>query len=348
MHDPAIPDHRKTNGIESGLGLLKTAAAQRQDQGVAEGGAGWIGWLDRCALVDHTLVVQDQNAPRLGEGEAQTLRAADVEHARLAAADVVACHQDDGHQIYAVAVRALGGGASDAAGRVNAELVRFGIKGRVAPQITGDPGQAGEQGGPGRILRQHRGQRREPPLDSAVQCVVVDRLPVRAMRHAPDMLRLEHEAAVTPPAVAAAVAQVLVRRQVVPQRRPARERVGRHTGQPGERGGIQHGKAGARKLCAQIVERDERRRGADRHDGAWSAQRGGPVHFSVATGRGVHASVWVSDTRCGWTPQSLAKATWAIPRRFRISATAAATWEPTLLTSQLGRERLPSDGRPLP
>ena len=55
-----------------------------------------------------------------------------VEHARLAAAHVVAIDQDHGDIIDAVAMRAFRRGPADALGSVDAELMRFDV-----PRSTG-------------------------------------------------------------------------------------------------------------------------------------------------------------------------------------------------------------------
>ena len=81
--------------------------------------------LDRRRFVDDALVVQEQQAPRLRECEALSLRAVGLEHARLAALDAFARDKEHRDQVHAVAVRALGRGPADAAFGVDAELVRF-------------------------------------------------------------------------------------------------------------------------------------------------------------------------------------------------------------------------------
>ena len=83
--------------------------------------------------------------------------------------------------------------------------------------------------------------RLEPALEAAVQRVVFDRLPVRAVRHQarpPPPSTTKHGVPAAP--VAAAVAQVGVGRQVVPRRPQRVERGERRAGEAREAGRREH------------------------------------------------------------------------------------------------------------
>src|SRR6478672_8998808 len=96
---------------------LEPRRAVRQDQRVAIPEVGL--WLDRRGLVDHPRIVQQQQRPGLGEGEALSIRAVGLEHPRLTALHALAGDQQHRHEIHAIAVRAFRGRAPEAVGGVD-------------------------------------------------------------------------------------------------------------------------------------------------------------------------------------------------------------------------------------
>ena len=101
--------------------------------------------------------------------------------------------------------------------------------------------------------------RLEPALEAAVQGVVFDRLPVRALRHESDLGAVDDEAGVTAAPVAAAVPQVRIRRQRVP-RRPQRVELDRAgAGEAREVGRREHGVAAFRERSGKAVDGSRRR-----------------------------------------------------------------------------------------
>jgi hypothetical protein len=241
---------------------LEALLAQRQHQGVAPSRLRGVQGLDGGAFVDHALVIQQQRAPGLGQGEAHALRAAGVEDAGLRTLDVVARHQHHRHQVHPVAVGAFGRGAADAIGAVDAKGVGL-TKPAPAPRAKtcGTHGQRLQQCGKGRRLGHGRGHGLEPALDAAVQGVVFHRLPVGAVRHLGHLPALHHKTAVTAAPIAAAVTQVGVGREIVPERLQGLQ-IGRRSARPAaEGGGVQHRKAGRGQLRLQVRQRGQRRRG---------------------------------------------------------------------------------------
>ena len=109
---------------------MKPTCAISQHQRIAVP-AGRCG-LNRRRFVDHAHVVEQHQRPGFGEREAFTVGATGIEDATLAAFHMFACYQQDGHKIHAIAVCALGCGAADAVGGVDAELVCFDIPGLMA------------------------------------------------------------------------------------------------------------------------------------------------------------------------------------------------------------------------
>ena len=138
--------------------------------------------LDRRRLVHHARVVEQHGAPGLVHHEADAARAVGLEHPRLAAANVVPGDEDHRDEVDPVAVGALGRRPADPVGGVDAELVRL-----DEPALDrGDPreqrAQRYEQAAPPGVFDDRGLDRLEHPLDAAVQRVVVQRLPVRAVR----------------------------------------------------------------------------------------------------------------------------------------------------------------------
>ena len=141
--------------------------------------SGWIGvlsWITRSSS-------SKKRGPRLEHREAQSGRPVGFEHARLAALDAHALDQQHRDEVDAVAVRAFGRRPADAVGGVDAELVRLDVP-RLPPFLS-DASAANESS-----IRRQAGaastagvDRLEPALEAAVQRVVFDRLPVRAVRH---------------------------------------------------------------------------------------------------------------------------------------------------------------------
>ena len=157
---------------------------------------------------------------------------------------------------------AFGGGAADAIGAIDAKGVGLAIP---APDLRaktcGTHGQRLQQRGKGRRLRHGRRHGLEPALKAPVQGVVLHGLPVGPVRHLGHLPVFHHKAAVTAAPVAAAIAQVRVGRQIVPERLQGLQ-IGRRGARPAaESGRVQHGKAGRGQLRLQVRQRSQRRRG---------------------------------------------------------------------------------------
>jgi len=75
--------------------------------------------------MDHTLVVKQQRCQRLFHDEANTVLPVGIKDTRFTAFDAVAANQQDNDKINTIAVRPLWRRASDAAGGVDAKLVRL-------------------------------------------------------------------------------------------------------------------------------------------------------------------------------------------------------------------------------
>jgi hypothetical protein len=88
-------------------------------------------------------------------------------------------------------MRALRCRPADAVGRVDAELVRLDVPRLLAVQVRAEPGEGAEQARPDRLRLDARRDRLEPALEAAVQRVVFERLPVRAMRREVAVRKLE-------------------------------------------------------------------------------------------------------------------------------------------------------------
>nr|GEU28476.1 hypothetical protein [Tanacetum cinerariifolium] len=234
---------------------LEAPGAPREDQRIAV--AVRVQRLDRRRFVDHGGVVEQQHGPRFGHGETLAVGAFGFEYAGLAALDQFARDQDHGHEIDAVAVRAFRRGTADAVGGVDAELVRFHVPRRVATV----PGRAAyladgrDQRRPRRLRHGGRQHRLEQAVHAAVQGVILERLPVRAVRRLRELRALLHEARMAAAPVAATVLEVQVRLQRVPAGDQGVERVQRHAGQ---RGHVLRGKQRiafvAQRAGAQLVE----------------------------------------------------------------------------------------------
>mmetsp|Transcript_41205 Transcript_41205/g.96295 ORF Transcript_41205/g.96295 Transcript_41205/m.96295 type:complete len:555 (-) Transcript_41205:257-1921(-) len=165
-----------------------------------------------------------------------------LEHARLPTLDLVAAHHQNRHQVHAVAVGALGRGPADAVAGVDAKRVGLDEPGPLALEGRRDTCQAQQQGRPRRRGHHLLRQRHIPALDAAVQRVVVQRLPVGAVGLQREGVAVGDKAAMAAEAVAPAVAQIAVGRQVVPAGAQGVELVGSHA-QHAQGGGRQHGLA---------------------------------------------------------------------------------------------------------
>src|SRR5690606_12804627 len=215
-------------------------------------------------------VVDQQRAPGLHDREAQALRTVGLEHARFTAPDVLAPHHQDGDEVDAVPVRALGRRPTDAARGVDAELVRLDVPARYLPQPGEQAAETDDGGRPGGIALDRRLDRLEPALEPAVQRVVVHRLPVGAVGGPLDAAvgQLEDVGPVAPPPVATTVTQVAVGWQALPARTQLVEKGRRHIEQAGHRRRIQPREA----FLAQRRERAGRP-AAGLAGGPWVAQR---------------------------------------------------------------------------
>src|SRR5690606_24473829 len=105
--------------------LLETSGAIRQYERIANARL-TIG-LDRCGLMNDSLIVEQQCGPRFEHREAHAGITACLEHTGFAAAHVAALDQDDGDEIHAVAVRPLGRGSTDAFGSIDSKLMRLDV-----------------------------------------------------------------------------------------------------------------------------------------------------------------------------------------------------------------------------
>ena len=162
--------------------------------------------LDRRAFVNHARIVQQQQRPSLRQGEPLASWPVGVEHARLAPFDVLSVDHEHGNEIHAIAVRAFWRGPANAVGRVDAKLVRFDTPmGRLAAHLIGGGGQSRQQLGPCRLMQRSVQNGFEPTFHPAVKCVVVQRLPVGAVRHLRQCAVLKNKAAVASASVAAAI-----------------------------------------------------------------------------------------------------------------------------------------------
>ena len=196
--------------------VLKPPVSQGNYQGIAVSIGGQR--LDRRGLVNHPQIVQQQQRPRLAQREALAIGAGCLKHTRLAPLDTLATDQKHRHQIHSIAVRALGGGAANAVGGVNAELMCLHKPGLRTPELRAQPAQGQQQirpRGPRRRFGQHGFK---PALHAAMQCVVLQRLPMCAVHNRLQLPIADDIAGVAAAAVATTVFQVLVRRQVVPTR----------------------------------------------------------------------------------------------------------------------------------
>jgi len=130
----------------------------------------------------------------------------------------MALQHQHGHKVHAIAVCAFRRGAANAAGRVDAELVRLDEPHRhrlgLGDQLTNLP----QQGLPQRVCADGRVDRLEPTLEAPMQGVVGDWLPVRAVRRLGQFTcgGVQREAAVAAKAIGPAIAQVGVGGQIRP------------------------------------------------------------------------------------------------------------------------------------
>jgi hypothetical protein len=150
--------------------------------------------LDRRALVDDARVVEDERRPRLEHREALARGPVGGEDARLAALDARAADAHDGDEVDAVAVRAFGSRPADAVGGVDAELMRFDEPRLRAAQRRREPRERDDDALPRRRREDLRRDRLEPALDAAVERVVFDGLPMRALGDEPDLAAVDDEA----------------------------------------------------------------------------------------------------------------------------------------------------------
>ena len=105
-------------------GLLETLRAVGQHQCVAVPHRLALR-LDWRRLVDNAGIVEQQQAPGLGQGEALAMGCGGLEDACLTALHSAARHQEHRHQVDAVAMRPFRRGPADAIGGVDAKLVGF-------------------------------------------------------------------------------------------------------------------------------------------------------------------------------------------------------------------------------
>jgi hypothetical protein len=234
--------------------------------------AGAVQRLDRRALVNHPLIIEQQQAPRLAQREALAGRTLRFEHPGLTALDALPLDQEHRHQVDTVAVRTFRRGSPDATLGVDAELVRFDEPGLLPLECRSDPTQRPQERLPGRCADNRRLDRLEPALHAAMQRVVFDRLPVRSMRHLPDVGPLHHEAGVAAAPVVATVSQVVIRRQVVPAAAQGQQVFQPAVGQFADALRIEHRAALPAHPGAQLVDRDQVR--MRRHDASLAQPRG--------------------------------------------------------------------------
>ena len=221
--------------------------------------------LDRRALVDDARVVEQQGGPGLGHREAQAGRPVGIEHARLAAlqpARSTSARRPNR--------RRRGARLRASAGRCR----RWCRCGTGAPRRTTAARRAATSE---RRERDAAGasqagcastagvDRLEPALEAAMQRVVFERLPMARCGTCSTCAPSHDEAGMAAPAIAAAVAQVVVRRQVVPgraQRIEARERL---AGEAARTRAVEHRVAAPARASASDPAR-------------WSACRGALAH----------------------------------------------------------------------
>jgi hypothetical protein len=91
-----------------------------------------------------------------------------------------------------------------------------------------------------------------------MQGVVLHGLPRGTVRHLGHLRTVDHKAAVAAAPVTAAVAQVGVGRQVIPEAGQGLQVRGCSPGPTAKRGGVEHRKAGRGQLRLQIGQRGER------------------------------------------------------------------------------------------
>ena len=162
--------------------------------------------LNRRAFVNHARIVQQQQRPSLRQGEPLAPWPVGVKHARLAPFDVLSVNHKHGNEIDAIAVRAFWRGPANAVGRVDAKLVRFDAPSDAhSAQLIRCGGQSRQQLGPGRLMKRSVQNGFEPTFHTAVKCVVVQRLPVGAVRHLCQSAVLKNKAAVASASVATAI-----------------------------------------------------------------------------------------------------------------------------------------------
>ena len=174
--------------------------------------------LDGRGFVDDFLVVQQQQRPFFGQGKTLAVAPVEFEDAAFAAANIFPPGKQDGDEIGTVAVRPLRGRSSDAIGGVDTELVRFHMPGLFSFNLRTDP-----RNGLHQFLQP--GLRHDPGLHrfkqaqhAAMQCIVFQRLVMRAMRNLLDIPGGYDEAGVPAAAIMPAVLEEVIRRQIVPVR----------------------------------------------------------------------------------------------------------------------------------
>ena len=158
--------------------------------------------------MDHTFVVKQQGGQRLLHHKTYAVLPVGIKDAGFAAFDAAATHQQNDDKINPITVRALGRGSAHTAGGVNAKLVgldeplfhRLDIGKQLAERCQ----QANPQG----IVGDAGLNRFEPALKTAVQRVVVNRLPVRPMRYRLQSMcdQVLRKTSVTPVSIMTAIA----------------------------------------------------------------------------------------------------------------------------------------------
>jgi hypothetical protein len=207
---------------------LKPTGAKGHDERVSvTQGVASLGTYERKdgrRLMHDPGVIEHEKRPPIAHREAAAIGPVRVEHARLSATHSMSRDDEHGNEVHSISMRALRRRSADALRRFDAESMglhepRTSPSKRVGPLAKPPqyPRPLGHQ-------NERWQQGLEPPLEAAVQSVVLYGLPVRAVRLRVNCPSIDDEAAVSPSPIPSAIPEVSVYGEVGPVRRNFAER----------------------------------------------------------------------------------------------------------------------------